>query len=547
MPMKKILLLTLWCLPFIVFGQFSNVVIVQLKSPNDWGGFNTNKFTIDTIDSDWGLFQLQMPTNQANAIPEKESIKSQLDDFNAIHNIFSHIHTVHKVTKRAEPNDPFYASQPYYQHIGLNYVWNYQKNGVNLNGDTLVVAYIDDGVDTTHPDLQQNLWRNTKEIPNNGIDDDSNGYIDDYRGWNAGEKNGNVFSSTSVIDGHGTNIAGILGADGNNGIGCTGTNWNIKVLPINCYPDNMLNVESAVLRAMIYAFKNKKIYLESGGESGINISVLNMSLGMDDAFPEDAPTWCSLYDSLGSVGIWCYSAATNRNVDVGVNGDIPTLCPSKFLTTVNVSDLNDQHYSSGYSDSFVDLAAPGVDILTTVPESILPKSPYASESGTSYSTPMVAGVSILLESMACKSYLDLKQNNPDSAMSLWNQWLSSAVSKNADLENKTSFGGRLDAESWFNIVSEWCVEHDENYNSTNAMNKFISKPYPNPLGTEDILFFRSNYNGWYTWLNRLGQKVGEGQLLVGENKLSSPHKAGIYTLVCDSFGKRSHFNMIVLD
>jgi len=429
----------------------------------------------------------------------------------------------------------------------LNYVWNYQKNGVTLNGDTLVVAYIDDGVDTTHPDLRLNLWRNIKEIPNNGIDDDTNGYIDDYRGWNAGEKNGNVFSSTSLIDGHGTRIAGILGSDGNNGIGCAGTNWHVKMLPINCYPDNMLNVESAVIRAMIYAFKNKKAYLESDGEKGINIVVLNMSLGMDEAFPNDAPTWCSLYDSLGSVGIWCYSAATNRNVDVGESGDIPTLCPSKFLTTVNVSDLNDQHYSSGYSDSFVDLAAPGVNILTTVPESLLPKNPYASESGTSYSSPMVAGVSVLLETMACNSYLDLKQSNPDSAMNLWNKWLRSSVSKSGEFESKTRFGGRLDAETWFNEMTEWCIKHDLEYNSNKAINDFVIAPYPNPVKAEGILYVQSLAKGRYQWLNQIGQKVGDGQLLVGANEITSPHQAGIYTLVCDSFGEIRHFNMVVLD
>ena len=547
MPIKKILFSVLWCLPFIAFAQFSNVAIVQLKSPHDWGSFKTDHYVIDTIDSDWGIFQLQRQSISANGIPEQGNVKIELDEINRIHPVFSHIQAVHEVVKRVAPNDPFYASQTYYEHIGLDYVWNYQKKGVTLNGDTLVVAYIDDGVDTTHPDLQLNLWRNVNEIPNNGIDDDANGYIDDYRGWNAGEKNGNVFSSTSLIDGHGTNIAGILGADGNNGIGCTGTNWHIKVLPINCYPDNMLNVESAVLRAMIYAFKNKKAYIESDGKKGINIAVLNMSLGMDEAFPNDAPTWCSLYDSLGSVGIWCYSAATNRNVDVGESGDIPTLCPSKFLTTVNVSDLNDQHYSSGFSDSFVDLAAPGVNILTTVPEELLPKNPYASESGTSYSTPMVAGVSVLLETMACKAYLDLKQHNPDSAMSLWRHWLRTSVSKSEEFESKTLFGGRLDAEAWFKEMTEWCIQHDLTYNRNKLIDKLVSAPYPNPMRADGIMYVQSLARGRYQWLNQLGQKVGEGQLFAGENEISSPHKAGIYTFVCDSFGEIRHFNMIVLD
>jgi hypothetical protein len=85
------------------------------------------------------------------------------------------------VTKRISPNDAFYGNQPYLGHIGLETVWNYQKNGVNKQGDTLVIAYIDDGADTSHPDLTGNLFINRQEIPWNGVDDDANGYIDDIK------------------------------------------------------------------------------------------------------------------------------------------------------------------------------------------------------------------------------------------------------------------------------------------------------------------------------------------------------------------------------
>ena len=159
-----------------------------------------------------------------------------------------------------------------------------------------------------------------------------------------------VFSDVSVLDGHGTNVAGVLGAKGNNELGVSGVNWHIKVLPINVYPDNLLNVEYAVIRGMVYAFKKKQLYLNSGKAKGMNIVALNMSLGMDNAFPTDAEYWCTLFDSLGSVGIWSYNATTNRNIDVGVNGDIPTLCASRYLISVNAATLNDEHYSSGYSD-----------------------------------------------------------------------------------------------------------------------------------------------------------------------------------------------------
>jgi hypothetical protein len=160
---------------------------------------------------------------------------------------------------------------------------------------------------------------------------------------------------------------------------------------------------------------------------------------------------------------------------------------------------------------------------------------------------MVAGVSVLLETMACNSYLDLKQSNPDSAMNLWNKWLRSSVSKSGEFESKTRFGGRLDAATWFNEMTEWCIKHDLEYNRNKAINDFVIAPYPNPVKAEDILYVQTLDDGQYQWLNQLGQKVGQGQFVVGENEITSPHQAGIYTLVCDSFGKRKHFNIVVLD
>ncbi len=394
-------------------------------------------------------------------------------------------HLNRQLTKRISPNDAFYGNQPYLGHIGLEYIWNYQKNGVNFYGDSVVIAYIDDGADTSHPDLKGNLYKNKNEIPWNGIDDDGNGYVDDYQGWNSGEQSPLVFSSVSVLDGHGTNVAGVLGAKGNNNIGITGVNWGIKILPINTYPDNLLNIESAVLRGMIYVFKQKQLFLKSQKTKGINVVALNMSLGMDNAFPSDAEYWCTLFDSLGSVGVWSYNATTNRNVDVGVNGDIPTLCKSPFLISVNASNIEDVHYSSGFSDSFVELAAPGVNIYVTTPVSFNSSKPYTSETGTSFASPMVAGISALIETMACKAYLDLKIADPDSAMGLWREWFKASVAKNNNLKAKTAWGGRVDAEGLWNEMVSWCNNFDTSYLGSE---KFIAKEhfniFPNPSGAK---------------------------------------------------------------
>ena len=411
-----------------------------------------------------------------------------------------------KVEKRVIPNDVFYNNQPYLSHIGLEYVWNYQKNGIDVNGDTLVVAYIDDGADTSHPDLIGNLYINHKEIPWNGIDDDENGYVDDYRGWNSGQRSPLVFSEVSILDGHGTNVAGVIGAKGNNSNGVSGVNWNIKILPINTYPNNLLNVESAVIRAMVYAFKQKQLYLTTNKAKGINIVALNMSLGMDNAFPADAEYWCTLFDSLGSVGIWSYNATTNRNVDVGINGDIPTLCSSKFLISVNASTINDEHYSSGYSDTFIDLAAPGVNIYTTMPVSFGETKPYTTETGTSFASPMVAGVSALMESMACPYYLALKDTQPLAAALLWRSWMKESVKSSTSLIEKTAWGGRIDASRLFETMTDWCEQNDSNYlHSSSKSLDATFVMFPNP--SRGKLNFRSAISGNMIFYDLLGREM----------------------------------------
>lgn len=443
------------------------------------------------------------------------------------------------VTKRVAPNDAFYGNQPYLGHIGMESVWNYQNNGVNRFGDTLVIAYIDDGADTSHPDLIGNLYINRKEIPWNGVDDDSNGYIDDYQGWNSGEQSPAVFSSVSVLDGHGTNVAGVMGAKGNNNLGVTGVNWHIKMLPINCYPDNLLNVEAAVLRGMVYAFKQKQLFLTSNKVQGINIVALNMSLGIDNAFPSDAEMWCTLFDSLGSVGIWSYNATTNRNIDVGINGDIPTLCESRYLISVNVSTINDQHYSSGFSDSFVDIAAPGVNIYTTMPVQFNGVKPYVSETGTSFASPVVAGISALIESIACRAYLDLKETEPERAIELWRSWLKSSVTTSASLKTKTAWGGRVNAEQLRKQMSDWCVLNDSSFSQIALIGDVeVFNIDPNPSGSR--VWIESKSRGTITLYDRLGRKCKEVIVEHGRHEMSFEEVQGLFLIVFDGeLGGRS--------
>ena len=154
------------------------------------------------------------------------------------------------ILREAVPDDPYYTWQWAPAIMSLPQAWEeFTTGGVTATGDTIVVAVIDGGTDWTHEDL--NCWVNANEIPNNGIDDDGNGYIDDFHGWNAYNHNCYVGSSQQ-----GTHVSGIIGAVGNNGKGVCGVNWNVKIMPIGGSSGN----ESIVVEAYSYALEMRARY-----------------------------------------------------------------------------------------------------------------------------------------------------------------------------------------------------------------------------------------------------------------------------------------------
>ena len=140
----------------------------------------------------------------------------------------------------AAPNDPRYSEM-----WGLN---NTGQSGGTPDSDidapeawdavtgsaNVVVADIDTGIDKNHEDLTDNIWVNPNEIAGNGIDDDGNGYTDDVNGWDFARDDNNP-NEEAVCGGHGTHTAGTIGAEGNNGIGVTGVNWNVKIMPLKVF------------------------------------------------------------------------------------------------------------------------------------------------------------------------------------------------------------------------------------------------------------------------------------------------------------------------
>ncbi len=463
--------------------NIKSIILNQVAFVGGDNEFPAVRFTTEVIDTRMGLISIKLINSSTEYWNRNYS---QLTNYIKGMKGVQIVQFTHKLVKRTLPNDPLVNRQVHLSQISVDKLWVYSSQAINKRGDTLVVAVIDDGYDTSHPDLKQNLFINRNEIPWNGKDDDGNSYIDDYQGWNSGDENPRVFNEVSVYDGHGTSVAGVVGATGNNGIGITGVAWTVKVLPINCWPKNLMDVELGLIRGMVYAYKMKQLYLSSNGRLGANIVAVNQSLGMDNGYPEDAPLWCQMFDSLGSVGILNAAATTNRNIKIENFGDLPTMCPSKHLVMVSASNNDNQHYYSGYSTEFVDLAAPGVSIYTTQPVEFNVNDPYVSETGTSFSSPQVAASIALMHSLACDTFIQLHNNHPDSAHALLISWLDSSVSKNSNLKQYTRMGGSLDVWNWYGQMRNWCKSVDPSFVAITNLNTPEIQIYPNPIENETI-------------------------------------------------------------
>ena len=311
--------------------------------------------------------------------------------------------------------------------------WDISTGGLTAHGDTLVVAVIDEGFDLSHPDIN---WRtNHGEIPGNGIDDDQNGYIDDANGWNAIDQSGIL-----PQDVHGTHISGIISAKGNNTLGVSGITWNTQILPVLGFQPGgtVLKAESDVLAAYAYVYDMRKQYNESQGEKGAFIVATNTAFGVSNSRPEDHPIWCAVYDSLGSLGILNVVATSNNDINIDEQGDVPSACPSPYLIAVTSTGKNDQRSPRGYGPINVDLGAPGDSILSTGLN-----GSYRLLTGTSMSTPQVAGAVALMLSASPSSLLAAYKNEPATYALTYREILLNGVDTLSELKDITATGGRL--------------------------------------------------------------------------------------------------------
>lgn len=353
------------------------------------------------------------------------------------------------------PNDEDFGDQwsmqDFSETFGTNAkaAWTITKGEKTALGKEVVIAAVDGGFDLSHDDLIDNVWVNKAEIPGNGIDDDNNGYIDDINGWNASSNNGNIQSSS-----HGTHVIGTMGARGGNDIGVVGVNWNTKIMVVSA--GRSLGSTSTVLKSYNYILEQKKKWLETNGEEGANVVAINSSFGIDfaDCSQGDYTLWNDVYNELGKYGILSAAATANRDIDVDKRGDVPTGCSSPYIVAVtNSTDRGQKNSRAGYGLESIDLAAPGTDILST-----LPRNRTGKNTGTSMATPHVAGTVGLLHAAASEELALLSEQNPAAAALIYKDILLSTVSKVQEFEGILKSPGILNIGAAALAAHEYTVD-----------------------------------------------------------------------------------------
>jgi hypothetical protein len=348
----------------------------------------------------------------------------------------------HRLKYRSKtPNDPLFKQQWNLIKIGLEDVWQETTGGLNYYGDTIVIGVLEAGLDIDHEDLSSILWVNRLEIPNNNFDDDKNGYIDDYLGVSLDHGKDNHQEDDRS---HGTSVLGVLGAQGNNNVGVTGINWQVKVALVS---GKTQSTAEAIL-AYTYFIDLRTRYNNTQGREGAYIVTTNSSFGMEGLFESDAPIFCEMFNAMGAVGILNVGAAENDQGNADKFGDIPANCSSDDLIVVTNVDQDDMLAVAGFGKTTVDLAAPGQMILSTANN-----NSYAQVSGTAFAAPLVAGGIALLHSHPSQDFADFVANDPQQANQLLKTLILDNVTYAKDLKGKVLTEGRFNLKQTHEALS----------------------------------------------------------------------------------------------
>ncbi len=303
------------------------------------------------------------------------------------------------------PNDPYWDRQWYLRQIGADRAWT-----VTTGTKQIIVAIIDAGVDVAHPDLRENIWINTREQVGDGIDNDANGFVDDIQGWNFVTNAADVrplakSSQREEAWSHGTMIASLIGAKGNDGVGMAGVAWNVSLMPLVALDASGEGSTENIIKAIHYAVQMKA-------------QIINLSLA---GYEEDPGLTEAIHQAVNSGVVVVAANGNNETLKAGTDIDqTPSypVCGEKgedAIIGVGGTDVLDQKAAYGnFGKRCTDLSAPAYDLLAARPSyarnprveaTVVPQ--YRDKViGTSLAAPLVSGAVVLLKSV-----------HPD-----WNVW-----------------------------------------------------------------------------------------------------------------------------
>lgn len=271
------------------------------------------------------------------------------------------------------PNDPSYTSCWHLNKIQANLAWDLGTGNSNV-----VVSIVDDAITINHPDLQNVIWVNPNEIPNNGIDDDNNGYIDDINGWDTytNDNDPSPHSNTPAWA-HGTHCAGIAGAHTDNNIGISSVGFGVSLMAVKTADNNGLVNQTwdGVYYSIVSGADVISCSWSSGSYSQTNNNIIEFGI------------------NNGSIIV---AASGNNGANLASNPKYPA-CYNGVICVANTTSSDTKAGSSNYGTR-IDVAAPGSSILSTIPY-----SGYDTKTGTSMSAPMVAGLLGLMKSFSPNS------------------------------------------------------------------------------------------------------------------------------------------------
>lgn len=441
-------------IPALIQKNSSSHLQIKRTSPI---GISTNLF----------LFQVDKPLSDI-----------QIHNLNQSNQILGCYPNLKVSTRNTTPNDEFYSDQWNLAQIGAPQLWSVMTGGTNSQGKKIVVAVIDTDFDINHEDLLDNIFINEGEIPDNGIDDDENNFIDDFRGFDFNNESPTIIAEGS---GHGTKVASVLGAIGNNEMGITGLNWEVSILPLRIsFLDEYINAQYYVK-----ALRDK--YNESNGEEGAFVVAINASLGFTDIPQALIDEVSNTYDDLGSSGILNVGSVPNSNVNIDIDPDITSAESDYLIAVTNTSFTDIKTTNAAYGLQNCDLGAPGGDNIRPILTLDNFNTIADNTGGTSFASPLVAGTIALLYDQESTYLDDETAEDPSGTALLLKDIILNSVLPLESLEGKSTSGGRLDAfQSLLNLHQHFQVntlESGEDY----IQELKIIKIFPSPsIASQEI-------------------------------------------------------------